>query len=280
VALVQGDLADRDELGEAMAGHDAVLHVAGMYRVGIAREERPAMWEANVGATERVLDAALEAGAGRIVHVSTVNVYGNTNGAIVDETYRRDAASGWLSYYDETKYRAHEAATSRISHGAPIVIAMPGGVYGPGDHFELGRQLEGAFHGRLRSFAFGSTGLCWTHVTDVASGILGALDRGRIGESYVLAGEPLFIRDALATAAHVGGHPLPRYELPTGALRVLRPLPSRLASAIGLPADIAEVISASDRVTYWASSAKATAELGFQARDVATGIRDTFGTTG
>jgi dihydroflavonol-4-reductase len=280
VVLVHGDLADRGRLAEAMAGHEAVVHVAGMYRIGIAIAERPAMWEANVGITERVLDAALEAGIGRIVHVSTVNVYGNTNGAIVDETYRRDAASGWLSYYDETKYRAHEAATARIGDGAPIVIAMPGGVYGPGDHFELGRQFEQAFHGRLRYFALGSAGLALAHVEDVADGIVRSLEGGRVGQSYVLSGEPLLIRDALAIAARVGGHRPPRFEVPTAVLQALRPLPSGLARALGLPPNLAEVISASDGVTYWASSAKAQAELGFRARDFAQGIRDTFGAAG
>ena len=63
------------------------------------------MLDANVGATERVLDAATAAGVARIVYVSTVNVFGNTHGRIVDETYRRDPADGFVSYYDE-----HEVA--------------------------------------------------------------------------------------------------------------------------------------------------------------------------
>ena len=63
------------------------------------------MYEANVTGTERVLDAAIEAGAGRIVYVSTVNVFGNTKEQVVDESYQRDESEGFLSYYDETKYR-------------------------------------------------------------------------------------------------------------------------------------------------------------------------------
>ena len=63
------------------------------------------MWDANVGTTTRVLDAAEAAETPRIVYVSTVNVFGNTHGRIVDETYRRDLGEGFLSWYDETKYR-------------------------------------------------------------------------------------------------------------------------------------------------------------------------------
>ena len=62
------------------------------------------MYDANVRGTERVLDAATTPASARIVYVSTVNVFGNTGGRVVDETYRRDESEGFLSYYDETKY--------------------------------------------------------------------------------------------------------------------------------------------------------------------------------
>ena len=84
-------------LRAAFAGADAVIHAAGMYRIGIGRSERGAMWDANVGATTRFLDAAERAGAPRIVCLSTVNVFGNTHGRVVDESYRRDLAEGFVS---------------------------------------------------------------------------------------------------------------------------------------------------------------------------------------
>ena len=70
-----------------MAGCDAVIHAAAIYEVGIPASERQAMQEANVGGTERVLGAALEAKIPKVVYVSTVGVFGNTHGQIVDETY-------------------------------------------------------------------------------------------------------------------------------------------------------------------------------------------------
>ena len=102
-----------------MTGAAGVIHIAGSYLVGIPASERPAMYEANVGATQRVLDAAIAAGVPRIVYISTVNVFGNTHGRIVDETYHRDLTEGFVSYYDETKYLAHVAAEARIEAGAP-----------------------------------------------------------------------------------------------------------------------------------------------------------------
>jgi hypothetical protein len=107
------------------------------------------MWDANVGTTTWLLDAAAAAGVPRIVYVSTVNVFGNTRGKVVDESYRRDLADGFLSWYDETKFGAHEVAEQRIADGAPITIAMPGTVIGPGDHTQIGRQLIAARDGKL-----------------------------------------------------------------------------------------------------------------------------------
>ena len=138
VRLIAGNLGSQEEIQEAMRGSDAVIHSAGSYRVGIPALERPAMYEANVTVTERVLDAAIAAGIPRIVHVSTINVFGNTRGRVVDETYRRDLARGYLSYYDETKYLAQVAAEARIEAGAPAVIVQPGTVYGQGDHSGVG----------------------------------------------------------------------------------------------------------------------------------------------
>ncbi len=108
-ALVGMDLAAADSapLVAAMEGADAVFHLAGSYRVGIRPGQRPAMWAANVTATGRVLDAAAASGVARIVYTSTANVLGNTLGQLPDETFQRAQPPVFLSWYDETKYRAH-----------------------------------------------------------------------------------------------------------------------------------------------------------------------------
>lgn len=89
--LVEGDLASMpaETLRSALEGSDALFHLAGSYRVGIPATKHVAMYQANVVATRAVLDAGTAAGVPRMVHVSTVNIYGNTHGRVVDETYRR-----------------------------------------------------------------------------------------------------------------------------------------------------------------------------------------------
>src|SRR5205814_9464340 len=141
------------------------------------KSQRPRMLDINVGATERVLDAAIAAGVPRIVYVSTVNVFGNTHGQMPDESYRRDLREGFISYYDETKFRAHEAAEKRIAAGASIVIVMPTHVYGPHDHTLVSEQVGMAYRGTLRFTALKNLGTAWVHVYDVADGIVAALDR-------------------------------------------------------------------------------------------------------
>lgn len=277
VRLVASDLRSVPAMTEQMRGADGVIHGAGSYRIGIKPKERPAMWDANVGATERVLDAAIAAGVPRIVYISTNNVLGDTHGTEPDETYRRDLSAGWLSYYDETKYRAHEAAEQRINAGAPIVIVQPSQVYGPNDHSLVSSQLDLAYHGRLRYLTFPSAGHGWVHVHDLADGIVAALDRGRTGEAYSLAGPSYRLGDAIGVAARAGGRKPPRLTMPGRLLRMIAPISDRLGGLPGLPGNTGEVIRAGDGVTYWARHDKATAELGFEPRSLEQGVADTWG---
>jgi dihydroflavonol-4-reductase/farnesol dehydrogenase len=229
------------------------------------------MWDANVGTTTRVLDAAEAAGIPRIVYISTVNVFGNTRGHVVDETYRRDLSEDFLSWYDETKYGAHEVAEQRIAAAAPIVIAMPSQVYGPGDHTAFGEQLRLANEGRLRYRAVDDVGVGLVHVEDLAAGIVAAMDRGVAGEAYVLSGPVTTLRDAIEIAARVGGHTSPRLRVPSALLLAMAPIGRIVGQA-----NLREVVSSSAGVTYWATSDKAIRELGFAPREIEQGLRDTF----
>ena len=177
--LVASDLSDEAQLAEALRDADGLIHAAGSYRVGIPKSERGAMWDANVGTTTRMLDAAEAAGVPRIVYVSTGNIYGNTHGVTVDETYQRNLGEGFLSWYDETKYGAHEVAERRIAAGAPIVIVLPSQVYGPGDRTGFGEQVRLAYEGKLPYRALADVRIGIVHADDLAQGIVAALDRGR-----------------------------------------------------------------------------------------------------
>jgi nucleoside-diphosphate-sugar epimerase len=274
--LVQGDLSAAAAMRQGMQGCNGVIHCAAVYAVGIPKSAQPAMLRSNIEGTEHALDAAIEAKVPRIVYVSTVNVFGNTHGKVVDETYRRDLRRGFLTTYDEAKYRAHEVAEDRIVQGAPIVIVQPAGVYGPGDHSELGNVMRQVRKGRLPVIPFADMGIGFVHVDDVASGILLALDRGRIGESYVLAGTNATMRDLVQTTARICGRRVPRLAMPTALIKLSAPLGPIVGPLMGYPPNLREVISASDGVTYWASDQKARDELGFAPRSLEQGLRGTL----
>src|SRR3954449_13478950 len=274
--LVEGDLSDEAAIKKGVEGCDAVIHVGAIYKVGIPKKEHEPMWDANVGGTERVLDAAHDAGAQRIVYTSTVNVFGNTDGEIVDESYRRNEADGFLSVYDETKYRAHVVAEDRIAKGYPIVMVQPGGVYGPNDHSELGNMIDQAARGKLPAKMFPETGFMLVHVEDVAEGVLLAHDKGEIGESYVLAGEQTRMGEIVDRAAAIAGRKPPRLTMPNVLMKLSAPLGPVIGPAMGFPPNLRELISASAGVTYWAKDDKARRELGFQPRGLDEGLRDTI----
>ena len=274
--LVEGGMDAPEAIERAARGADAVFHLAGVYRIGIRRSERPAMYEANVTGTERVLDAASAVGVPRIIHVSTINVFGNTRGRVVDETYRRDPAEGFLSYYDETKYRSHRVAEDRAASGAPVVIAQPGGVYGPGDHSEIGNMIERTATGRLPMRTFPELGMNMLHVDDAAEGILLAHDRGRTGQSYVVGGEITRAGELIDRVARLAGRRPPRWTLPPSLARMGIPFGPLATRLMGTPPNLREAIRAAHGVTYWATDSKARRELGYAPRDLDTGLRQTL----
>src|SRR4051794_17620105 len=275
--LVEGDLSSEEAIKRGVQGADAVFHIGAIYKVGIKKSQAEELWDANVRGVERVLDAAHDAGVKRIVYTSTVNVFGNTDGEVVDESYRRDESDGFLSVYDETKYRAHLVAEDRIAKGYPIVMVQPGGVYGPDDHSEVGNMIDQAARGKLPAKMFPETGFMLVHVEDVADGILLAYDKGRIGESYVLAGEQTRMGDIVDRAAKVGGRKPPRMTMPNGLMKMSAPLGPIIGPAMGFPPNLRELISASAGVTYWAKDDKARRELGFNPRGIDEGLKDTIG---
>jgi dihydroflavonol-4-reductase len=273
--LVALDLAaaEPSALGAAMDGAEAVFHVAGSYRVGIRATEHAAMYAANVIATRRVLDAAIAAGTPRIIHASTANVFGDTRGRVPDETFQRPTPPRFLSYYDETKYRAHLAAEERIADGARILIAIPGMVYGPGDHSQVGMQIRQAMEGTLRAVAAPDLGGNLVHVDDLAAGMMLVHDSGQIGESYLLGGEIATLREVIARAAALAGRRPPRLTVPSWLLRGVVPLGGIIGSVVPQAPNLGEMVRASARVTYWFSDARARVELGYAPRDLETGLR-------
>ncbi|HET7416129.1 MAG TPA: NAD-dependent epimerase/dehydratase family protein [Solirubrobacterales bacterium] len=274
--LVAGDLGSEVALRQGMAGCDAVIHAAAMYEVGIPAKQRPAMREANVAGTERVMRAALEEKVPRIVYVSTVGIFGNTHKRIVDESYE-NPETNFTSYYEETKLEAHKTVKRMIAEeDLPAIIVQPGGVYGPGDTSQVADLLEQFFAGRLPLMPFPELGICLSHVEDIAGGILLALDKGKLGEAYVISGPATTMREAMETAARLSGRKAPKRALPTALMKAMIPLGPVVGKVMGQPPNLREIISSADGVTFWAGYEKAGRELGYSPRGLEEGMRQTL----
>jgi dihydroflavonol-4-reductase len=273
VDTVQGDLDSTDAMRDGMAGCDAVFHVAAGYKVGVFEEGCEEMRKANITGTENVLRAAVDAGVGRIVYVSTIGYYGNTRGQVVDETFER-TDKDWLTCYDETKFKAHEGAERFIAEGAPVLIAQPGGIYGPGDTSDLSVMLDRVKKGWMKIGVMPGVGFNFVHIDDVVEGLLLIHDKGRVGEAYNLGGELTTLGGLLAKVAKLSGHKPPKRELPVALIKRSSVPWKFLGPMMGFPPNLRELVKASDGVTYWANDDKARNELGYSPRGLDVGLPD------
>ncbi len=273
VQLAEGDIAEPQTMRGPMQGVDGVFHAAAWYRIGV--RDRSLIDRINVQGTRNVLELVRDLGIPKGVYTSTLAVFSDTGGRVVDETYRFDGEH--LSEYDRTKWKAHyEVAVPMQQAGLPLVIVQPGVVYGPADTSAMGQARLDYLTGRLPMVPQ-QTAFCWGHVEDTARGHLLAMEKGRPRESYILGGPRHTFIESFEIAEAITGIPAPRLHPPPAMLRLMSAIMGVLGAVIPLPeaysAESLRVIAGS---TYWGSSAKAERELGWHARSLEDGFRQTL----
>ena len=194
---------------------------------------------------------------------------------MVDESYEHPGKE-FTSYYEETKWEAHQVAKRMMADGLPCVIVQPGGVYGPGDTSQVADLLQQFLAGKLPLLPFPDLGICMTHVEDIAAGILLALDKGKLGEAYVLSGPVTTMRNAIETVAGIADRKAPKRALPVPLMKAMTPIGPLVGKVMGQPPNLRELISSGDGVTFWAGHEKATRELGYAPRGMEEGMRQTL----
>jgi nucleoside-diphosphate-sugar epimerase len=267
--IFKGDVTDKESIRPAMQGMDGVFHVAGWYKLGA--QDKGDGEKVNIKGTHNVLELMKELGMRKGVYTSTLAVNSDTHGQLVDETYHFSGTH--LSEYDRTKAVAHDIAIQFIATGLPLVIAMPGLIYGPGDTSSVRTSIIQYLQRKLPILPR-QTAMCWAHVEDVAKGHLLAMEKGKMGESYYLAGEPYGLLNAYRLAQEITGIPAPRAVSPrlVNVMSVLvkpfdRFLPERYTSE-GL-----RIIAGA---TYLGDNSKARRELGFDPRPLRQGFEQTL----
>ena len=272
VEVAEGDVTDPESLRPALAGRDAVFHLAAWYAYW--PPDRRRAHRVNVEGTANVLRAAREQGVRRVVHTSSVSTVGVGAGAPADERATLDPRH-LEAGYKRSKYAAEQEALRAHREGLPVVIVNPSAPVGAWDPkpTPTGRVIVDFLKGRM--FGYVNTGLNVVHVRDVARGHILALEKGRPGERYILGNRNMSLLEIFATLGRIAGRRPPRLRVPYWAAlgfahmdeaiegRLLRRTPR---------ATVAEVRLARRHMYF--SAAKAVRELGLPQTPVEEAFAD------
>lgn len=218
VSDVFGSVTDPAAIARAVAGQDAVVHLAA--KVSIAGESAD-FTAVNVDGTRNVLSAAAAAGVRRVVFVSSPSVAHAGSSIVGDDALPADPAAA-RGDYARTKAQAELLALAADAPGFSVVAVRPHLVWGPGDTQLVARVVERARAGRLPLLGAGAALIDSTYVDNAATAIVAALERAEAvhGQSYVVSnGEPRPVAELLAGICSAAGVPAPAWSVPAGLAR-------------------------------------------------------------
>lgn len=272
--LVEGDLRDRASLERALKGCTHLYHVAADYRLWVRRPQE--LYDSNVEGSRNIVLAAAEAGVVRTVYTSSVAVLGlHKDGSPASEA-SPVVEGDMIGPYKHSKFLAERAVKELIdAQKLPVVIVNPSTPVGPRDikPTPTGRLIVEAARGRMPAYV--DTGLNLVHVDDCAAGHLLAMDKGAVGERYILGGEDMSLRDILSAIAVIVGRRPPLFRIPHNAVYPVALLAEGKARLFGgrEPMTTRDSIRMSKKKMFF-SSAKAQAALGYRPRLAIEGLRD------
>lgn len=217
VELAIGDVTDPDSLHRACTGIEGAFNCMGLFEQWLPD---PGTFDrVNAEGARNVVSAARAAGARRIVHTSTFDVFHAEPGGTVREDGLAEYPKG--TPYERSKQRAEKLVLTEAEAGIEVVICNPAGVFGPGPWAASGidGMLRDALRKRLPAVPPG--GLSLAYVDDVAAAHLAAFDRGRPGERYILADGYATSREIVAAAVESAGRGRVPPTLPVALARGL-----------------------------------------------------------
>jgi len=273
--IVRGDITDRESLRRAADGCGAVCHLAALVKTWVPDRSR---FEAvNVQGLRHVLETAREAGA-RLVYTSSFIAIGPAGPQPADES-RVHPGDRYRNDYERTKAQADGLARAAAAAGQDIVVLYPGVIYGPGELTEgniVVKLVMDHAHGRMPAI-LGPGDRLWSYayVDDVAEGHRAALERGRAGERYFLAGDNVDMNGFFATLQEVSGLRPPRWHVPYAAASLLGRAMLAWAELTGHPPLLTHEVVGVFREHWAYSSARAERELGYRPTPLREGLRRT-----
>jgi nucleoside-diphosphate-sugar epimerase len=258
-ARVEGDVADADSLRRAMpTGVDAVFHVAG--DTGLWSGNNAAQDRINIVGTRNVVEAALARGARRLVHTSTISVYGMQSGRL-DERSPRLGLDSPINY-QRSKYLAEQEVRAAIARGLDAVILNPAGIIGAYDTRNYARLFHLVAAGRLPGVPPGALSFC--HAREVARAHVAAAERGRTGENYILGGTDASLLELVREIGAALGKEVPARPTPAWLLRAVGALGALRGALTGRAPEITPEVVRMGLRSFTCDCAKASRELGFR----------------
>jgi dihydroflavonol-4-reductase len=216
ITYAYGDITDRAALTQAMTGVDTVFHTAAYVELGLV--DAAAMERVNVQGTQAVLAAAQAAHVSKMVHCSTIGVFGDTQGQLIDETFVRTQTT-FSSAYDRTKYLAQKAVDAAAQQGLDVVSVLPSGIFGADDpHF--GPVVQTFLKGRLKVWPGGDRITGIVHVDDLVEAMILAAEFGPKGEHYIISAGEMTTREMFQHFSEQSGISAPA-EVPEAIVRLL-----------------------------------------------------------
>ncbi len=268
--LVYGDITDRVALKTAMTGVDTVFHTAAYVELGLVDADK--MARVNIDGTRAVLEVAQALGSAKMVYCSTIGIFGDTQGRVIDETFQR-TQTGFSSAYDYTKYEAQQLVDRAAATGFPVVSILPSGIFGLDDpHFMP--VLQTFQRGRLKVWAGGQRITGIVHVDDLAEAMILAAAKGPIGAHYIISAGDLSTREMFAHFSQITGIPAPA-EVPEAIVRLVARVLDMIGRVVSWqpPIDNERVHYVYDRCVR-VDASKARRELGWQPRSVTATLQE------
>ena len=270
--LVEGDARDPVSMERAMLGVRHLFHVAADYRIW-ARDGGE-ITRNNLDSTRATMEAALTAGVERVVYTSSVATLLPDPDGAADET-RAAGEDEVAGVYKRSKVVAERLVEKMVvERGLAAVIVNPSTPIGPRDvrPTPTGRIIVEAANGRMPAFV--ESGLNLVHVDDVAAGHIAAMEKGRIGERYVLGGQDVSLAEMLRVIAGIVGRKPPTVGIPRGPLFPIAWINEHIARLTGKEPFLTLDALRMAKHNMFYSSAKAERVLGYRARPYAEGLQD------
>ena len=262
VERIIGDLSNGIILHDAMVDCQWVFHVAALYAYwGYSWED---FYQSNVEGTRRMLEATIGTGVQRIVYTSSIACLGVPRDGKPGTENTPVTLKDMLSDYKRSKFLAEGVVREFVSHGLQVVTVNPAAPVGVGDHkpTQTGKMIVDFLNGKMPAYV--DTGLTIVDVDDVANGHLLAMEKGKVGERYILGGENLSLKQVLDLLSEVSDKPKVRVRVPRALALFWAYVDTGLAriNSDHIPSATPAAVRVSIFKEYF-SSAKAMHELGY-----------------